>query len=321
MYVIYIFKIMNQKLTGSIIRVPFTNQDNMGVITNFIVGDKNIEDEVVLKYLCELALGFILTSAIITLIAQICIQYKSLDKKIKETQIQQLESVKFYNRLLTKDRSCIFFRNCLAVIESILVTIGEYAGLDPDQKREKFIDEVEAINSKGTPARLLVNPNQGNICMHRKAMTLRIRSSCQADPIYKLESLYSTSKSVWERVIPDRFVVAFGQYTNINASIVIEKILEKEQVKNLDQLIAEKLYSVMDSNDISFNESIGVNTVPLETHILQTYNKQIIRSKINFTPNVPIDLSDSNEPLGKLLELQMQKLRQPGGLKSNKKRK
>lgn len=309
------------RLNNNTIRVSFTSEANMEAIKNFIVGNRRIDDDIVLEHLSNFACGFILTNAVITLVAQINCQFKYLDKKSLDIQVQQLDSVKHYYKVITKDKSCIFFRNCLAVIESIIITITDYTGLDSDQRRKLFLTEVEALNSSGVPARLLANPNKDNIIMHRKAIALRIRSGCQADPIYKMESLLSGSKSIWDKVTPDRFITSFGLYTNCDPTIIINEILIQEDIKNINLLIASKLFNNFNSSEVKFSESIGVNVVPFETLIIQSYEKHIVRIKENYVPIVPTGFTDPNDPLGVLLNIQKQKYQKPGGLKSDKRRK
>lgn len=312
---------MKSRINESTIHVPLTSENNMQAIKNFILGDKKIEDEIVLVSLTQLALGFILTSSIITIVAQIGLQYKAQEKRITDAQIQQLESVKYYYKVLTKDKSCIYLRNCISVVESIIVTISEYFGLNSDQRREKFLEEVERLNSSGIPARLLTNPNENNILVHRKAMSLRIRSRCQADPIYKIDSILSSTKSVWDNVSPESFLISFERCTALDSMKIIEKLLIQEKSNCIESLIANKIFSMFKSEDIRFDESIGVNTVPFETLMSHAFEKHITRLKINGASLVSLEFKDPADPLIKLLELQKRKLQQPGGLKSDKRSK
>lgn len=312
---------MVTRINKNTIRVPFLDENNMEAIKNILMSNDDSCNDIVLKYLYELLIGFVMTNAIITLVAQISTQYKNHESKIMDSEIQQLESVKYYYKILTQDKSCIFFRNCIAVIESIIVTIDDYLGLNFDQRRNKFLEEVEILNSSGIPARLLTKPNKETIVMHRKAMTLRIRSRCQADPIYKKENLLTTSKLVWDKLHPEQFVIFFELYTNINITKILKIFLKQEEFQDINFLLAHKIFSIKNSDEIEFDEFIGVNTVPFEAFILQFSKKHIVRLTKVYKLNLPIDFKGKYDPLEKILEIQSQKLQQPGGLKSKKRRK
>nr|YP_009512073.1 hypothetical protein [Euglena hiemalis]AXI98028.1 hypothetical protein [Euglena hiemalis] len=306
------------RINKNIIRIPFLSENNMEAIKDLLISNDDFSDDIILKYLYELLIGFIITNAIITLVAQISIQYKNHENKIIDSQIQQLESVKYYYKVLTRNKSCIFFRNCIAVIESIIITIDDYSGLNADQRRNKFLEEVEILNSSGIPARLLAKPNKETIVMHRKAMTLRIRSHCQADPIYKKRDLLTTSKLVWNKLHPEQFVIFFEQYTNINVLKILKIFYKKHEFQDVNFLLADTIFSLFNSDEIEFNEFIGLNTVPFETFILQFSKKRIIRLTKIYKLNLFSDLKGQYHPLGNILEIQSQKLQQPGGLKSKK---
>jgi hypothetical protein len=309
---------MAVKINKNIISVPFVCQNNMEAIKNILISQVDVHDEIGLNYLSEFFIGFLITNSIITLVAQISMQYKNHGSENLDSEIQRLESVRFYYQILTREKSCIFFRNCIAVIESIIVTIDDYMGLKFDQRRDKFLQEVEILNSPGISARLLTKPSKKTIVMHRKAMSLRIRSRCQADPIYKKQDLFTTSKVIWDKLQPEQFIIFFERYTNINTTNILKYILKNQNFQNINFLLSAKIFSLYNSEQIEFNEFIGINTVPLEYYFLQFSNKCISRLNTIYKLNLSLDFTTKSDPLAKILELQSQKLSQPGGLKSKK---
>ncbi len=222
---------------------------------------------------------------------------------------------------MTRDKDCIFFRNAIAVIDSIIVTLEDYLFLNPDQKREKFLEEVEVLNCSEIPARLLVNPNKYNVVMHRKAMALRIRSVYQSEPIYRFNKFFNASKLFLKDLKPEMLILLFERYINFSLEEVKNLILKKENCGHINLLLANKLFSVVHSDEIRFNEFIGVNNVSFEACITQFYNKSI--SRLNMSSVIPLlydskDIQEINVSLKKILELQKRKLQQPGGFRSKK---
>ena len=286
--------------------IPLINKYNMMSIKNFLQADGNFEDKIFLDYLNKFAFGFVLTTLVITLIYQIIFQlnFFHYNTTFIFNQANCLESIKYYHHFLKKNKYCIFFQSCLAVIDTIHITIENYLKLNLREKREMFLKEVDLVVHSKLRSRIFNYPLRDNIIMYRKGIILKIQNSWNFNFLYKLKLVFFSSKFFFEHITPYDFLVFFERYVYINSNELIYKFFFEEKVNDLNYLLSEQIFFNYNLNEIRFNESIGINTVPLETFLLRTYYKHVVRSKTVFPRTKVKDFVFFSNPLISVLNFQ-----------------
>lgn len=263
--------------------VPFINEDTMHILKSFFLETDDFDDEDISEDLIKLAFGFIMTTALITLIVQITIYCKNSPKQIDFFQVRKLESLQYYTRVLANDKYCIFFRNCLTVINTLFLTFDNYKKLKFSERRRKFFYEVKCINYTQTSSGFVTVPH--GILTYRRDLSAQIRIQFQFYSALKGNRSFTFSETIWNNYTSESFVLLFEKYMNVTLINIINKNVKYEEFKNVNFFLVKRIFYMYKFDSILFDEYIGINTLPFEDSILQLSKKNIVRIHVGLVPN------------------------------------
>jgi hypothetical protein len=309
---------LNDRFTINAYCFPYVNRYNIQSVKNILIADYLSTEIMFLKDIHQFFLGFVITNTIIVIIGQINLQFKNSYNIVSGLKVQQLDSIKYYCKVLTHDISCLFFRNCLAVIDSIIVNIDEYLSLSPFKRREKFLQDVESLNNPSVPARLFINPKKDFILIHRKGVSLKIRSTFQMYSIYKFNVSVSKNAAIFNTLRPSDFISFLEYYSDMNINEILINVLNNYGLNDISLFLVKKIFYLFDSDKIFFNEFIGVDSVPLEYFLLFLSKKYIIRARKESPLKIYTDFEDFyiHGSFKNILKMQQQKIKQNLGFKT-----